>query len=111
MEDNDSSHVSKKAKEWKDERGIKTISWPSRSCDLNIIGKAFIIITNVKEHIWSYFKKNLLSKIKFNNIKDLRENANGVFETLSPDLIKTLYLSLKRRFNKVIENHGGNIPY
>ncbi|CAI2193510.1 10905_t:CDS:2, partial [Funneliformis geosporum] len=77
QEDYDLKHRSKIAKKWKEENGIKVLSWPSMSPDQNLI-----------ENVWRRLKGELTKE----------------WNRLSPVLAMNLVASIKRRTAALIES-------
>jgi transposase len=80
--------------------GIKSLTWPGNSPDLNII-----------ENLWAILKR----KVRARNPKTLWELENTIMEAwekdISPDIIKNLFNSMPRRIKAVIKSKGGITKY
>ena len=76
--------------------GLKCMSWPSQSPDLNII-----------ENVWLFIKRKLQTLVL--NIKtseDLFREILRIWQSIEPEYIQSLYKSIPRRIQNVIRLKG-----
>ncbi|KAI6651293.1 hypothetical protein LOD99_5441 [Oopsacas minuta] len=97
---NDPKHISKLVKGWMSENMPKIVlEWPSQSPDLNPIENVFAIL---KGHDSKHHPKNLA---------ELETSILGVWDSLSPEFLRSYWKSMKRRCQMVIDNNGNKINY
>ena len=99
QEDKDPKHTSGKAKKWKDDNHISTLSWPSQSPDLNPI-----------ENVWSVLKANV-SNYKPTSVKDLIRIIKKEWKALDNTFAENLVVSMKNRISLILDNKGDHILY
>lgn len=99
QQDNAPIHTAKITKNWFLSKEIECIGWPPQSPDLNII-----------ENVWGIIKYNLRSQV-FSNVEDLWFEVQKMWNDIPPELIQSLYESMPRRIEAVIQAKGGNTKY
>jgi ketohexokinase/beta-glucosidase len=103
MQDNASSHGSKKTRAEMQARGIPMISWPSKSPDLNPI-----------ESIWDDMKDYVDERLppggdlSYERLKRLVQEA---WDSISEDYLRELLQSMPARCQAIIEADGGPIRF
>lgn len=103
QQDNASIHVSAQTLAWMAEVGIKTMAWPARSPDLNII-----------ENVWSLISSIVYDGPQFTSKADLWtaiQRAVEVINTEKRDALVALYESIPKRLLDVIDKKGAKIDY
>ena len=97
MEDNAPVHTAKIAEAWRKEKGLKKLSWPAQSPDLNPI-----------ENLWFQIKSELkISEERLGSMKDLGEVIEDVWNYISIEKVNKLIDSMPRRIKEVIKAKGG----
>jgi transposase len=99
QEDNDPKHRSRIAKNWKAEKGIKELPWPSMSPDQNPI-----------ENVWHVMKLNLKKK-KIHTVNGLKGELTKEWNRLPSEFAAKLVDSMKRRIMALIESNGDYTMY
>ncbi len=99
QQDNAPCHKSKFTMRFFEENQIKLMDWPAQSPDLNII-----------EHMWSYIDQKL-SNVIIKSKSDLIQEVSRIWYETPTIFVKRLYEGLPRRFECVVRNKGGHIPY
>jgi transposase len=94
QEDNDPKHMSKLATNWKEEKGIERIDWPSMSPDVAPI-----------ENVWQLLKMKLRKK-NISNYQSLVSAIKREWKALPHELAIKLVDSMKSRIFEVVESHG-----
>ena len=99
--DNDPKHTSKLVKEFLQNEGIKVLSWPAQSPDLNPI-----------ENCWNYLKRKLGSyETSPSGVLELWERIEVEWEKIPVNFCKELVDSMPKRIAAVIAAKGGNTKY
>ena len=78
------------AQEYFKRKGLKQLSWPANSPDLNII-----------ENVWSIVDNKLL-KFDIKNADDLKNALQIILTNIADNIIKKLFESIPRRLRQVI---------
>jgi len=99
QDDNASSHTAGLANEWFEKYGILRLEWPSKSPDCNII-----------EDIWNHLKYQLRGKI-YDDEDELWDCLCKEWNRVPISLIESLYESLPKRMQAVIQANGGVTKY
>ena len=100
MEDGAPAHRAKSTKKWHQDRGVKLFEgWPGNSPDLNPI-----------ENLWSQMK-NLQRHERATSIAGLKRIAKKVWDNITPEYLQSLYESMPRRMQAVVDAQGGHTKY
>ena len=94
QEDNDPKYISKLENNWKEEKKIERIDWPSMSHDMIPI-----------ENVWQILKMKL-RKNNFTNYQSLVSAIKREWKVLPQELAIRLVDSMKNRICEVVENDG-----
>ena len=87
QDDNAPVHRSHSTREFIHRNGIKTMSWPAQSPDINII-----------ENLWLFIKRKLQSRVYIIKSKDdLFTEVQQIWMNITPDIVKCLYRFIPRR--------------
>ena len=103
QQDNASIHVSKETQAWLKKEKLKTMSWPAKSPDLNII-----------ENVWSVLSTLVYDGPQFSDKQQLWEKIQRSAEIINvdkQDYLESLRLSMPRRLLTVIERKGDMTDY
>ena len=101
QQDNDPKHTSKKAKEWFGNHGIRVMTWPAQSPDLNPI-----------EHLWDHLKRKLAGYENApGGMQELWERVEVEWDKIGVDVCQKLIESMPRRVEAVIRAKGGYTKY
>ena len=97
MEDGAPAHRAKSTKKWHQDRGVKLFEgWPGNSPDLNPI-----------ENLWSQMK-HLQRHEQATSIAGLKRIAQKVWDNITPAYHQSLYKSMPRRMQAVVDAQGGH---
>ena len=95
-----SAHRAKSTKKWHQDRGVKLLEgWPGNSPDLNPI-----------ENLWSQMK-HLQRHERATSIAGLKRIAQKVWDNITPAYLQSLYESMPRRMQAVVDAQGGHTKY
>lgn len=101
QQDNAAIHRSRSTKAWLDDNGVKVLTWPARSPDLNPI-----------ENLWGWMTKRVFANGRqFETVKDLKSAVVECWTEVSDDFRKSLVASMKDRMIQVIQKNGGSIDF
>lgn len=101
MHDNARPHTARCVDQYLSEVGIRRMSWPARSPDLNPI-----------EHIWSQLKTKIRNRTPApTSIAALKIAALEEWERIPQEDIRNLIRGMDRRMTEVISKRGGNTHY
>jgi transposase len=99
QDDNDPKHRSNLIKNWKNEKQIKSLEWPSNSPDLNPV-----------ENVWALLKKKI-SKINTKTTEEFVEIIKQSWDNIKKESIDNIINSMPSRIDKIIANDGDLIDY
>ena len=97
QQDNAKPHTSHCTKQWLTEHGIRVVSWPAWSPDLNII-----------ENVWAIMKDRL-EKSERRTLSEWTLEIQKIWNELGPDFLKSFFDSLPRRIEMRITANGDTI--
>ncbi|CEG76202.1 hypothetical protein RMATCC62417_11132 [Rhizopus microsporus] len=101
MEDGAPIHRVKIAAEWREAKGIKNMSWPAQSPDLNPI-----------ENLWSIMKKRVNAVCPYAKSQQVVEVVlENVWREITPEMINKLIDSMPKRAKDVIKARDGSTKY
>ena len=100
QDDNATPHRAAAVTQLKQELGLQTLRWPSRSPDMNPI-----------EHVWSYMKRMIHRENPPTNLRQLRERMIDIWSHIPQDIIRRLCLSLPRRVHALLLAKGAYTRY
>ena len=100
MEDGAPAHRAISTKRWHAEHGVRLFGgWPGNSPDLNPI-----------ESLWSQMKK-MQSVERATSMAGLKRIARKVWRGITPSYLKSLYESMPRRMQAVVDAQGAHTKY
>ena len=101
QQDNDPKHACKKVQKWIKDGGLKVLSWPAQSPDLNPI-----------EHWWDHLKRRLGEHEKAaGGILELWERVEEEWNKIDTAVCQNLIESMPRRIEAVLKAKGGHTKY
>ena len=101
QQDGASMHRSGFTRSWLNEKGVRTIDWPAKSPDVNII-----------ENIWGIMARRVyLRQRQFDTVEQLKEVIEDVWATISGELLQKLYPSIPWRMLAVLDGQGRATKY
>jgi len=99
MDDSAPVHRGKNVRKWKQESGIISLFWPSRSPDLNII-----------ENVWAFLQDELYNiSEELHSPDDAWREAKRIWYDIPTTFIEKLYQSLPKRVEELQKNGRGII--
>ena len=99
--DNDSKHTSRVARKCFQELGLRLLSWPANSPDLNPI-----------EHLWDHLKRKLNEYPEPpKGILELWERVQAEWEAIPKEVVQNLICSMPDRIEAVIKSKGDVTKY
>ncbi|KAJ8577061.1 hypothetical protein ON010_g2144 [Phytophthora cinnamomi] len=101
QQDNASCHKSLVTMEWLQGQNLRVLDWPALSPDLNPIENVWGIMT---QHIYARGRQ-------YNSVEELKKAILKAWDLVSPETLEGLVLSTRKRWVKVLTNHGGYISY
>ena len=100
MEDGAPAHRAMFTKAWQAAKGITLFQgWPGNSPDLNPI-----------ENLWSQVK-HLQREERATSKEGIKKIAKKVWRQVTPEYLESLYQSMPRRMQAVVDVHGGHTKY
>ena len=101
QDDNAPAHRARCVQEEKQRLGIRSISWPPRSPDLNPI-----------EHVWNFLKWKMARRVpRLNSIAQLATALKEEWSAIPQERIRSLIASMPNRVRSVITAKGGSTSY
>lgn len=101
QDDNATPHRATCVQEFKQELGIRTLKWPSRSPDMNPI-----------EHVWSYMKKKIHNfGNPPENLQQLEDAMRECWDQLPQTFLRRLICGMPRRVTSLLTARGGHTQY
>jgi transposase len=100
QDDNAPPHRAAVVQQLKQQLGVRSLRWPSRSPDMNVI-----------EHVWSYLKRTLQRENPPENLRQLQESLQVAWEQLPQQLLQRLILGMPRRITALLQARGGYTRY
>ena len=104
QQDNAPWHTARIVEAWMDAKEVDRLDWPANSPDLNPI-----------ENLWAQMNRKLVAK-KFTNRTELQMRVEEIIGEMNAEephtnYFKNLYLSMPKRFEKVLEAGGRPVNY
>ncbi|PIC43982.1 hypothetical protein B9Z55_004510 [Caenorhabditis nigoni] len=101
QQDNAAIHKSRSTMAWLAAKGIKDLSWPACSPDLNPI-----------ENLWGLLARRVYHNGRqFNNIGELKDALQKEWDLVTEQELKNLVASMPNRLIEVIQKNGGETSY
>lgn len=101
MQDNAPIHRSASTKSWMEANGVKLLTWPALSPDLNPI-----------ENLWGWLVRKVYAHGRqFKSVSELKLAITETWSQIPIELMQSLVFSLKTRMINVIAAKGGPINY
>lgn len=96
--DNCPVHSAGMIKEWFQRNNVETLSWPSKSPDINIIENVWGVMTR------KIYKANFRPANRDELVLFIEETWNELSDDL--DFVRSLYLSIPNRLNELLQKNG-----
>ena len=101
QDDNAPVHWAHVTRQYCATNGLKCMSWPAQSPDLNVI-----------ENVWLYIKRKLQTQVlHIKTSDDLFREIQRIWQSIEPEYIQCLYRSIPRRIQNVIRLKGHLTKY
>ncbi|CDF40946.1 unnamed protein product [Chondrus crispus] len=101
QQDNAPIHTSNFTRTWLSGHSIRTLPWPPKSPDMNII-----------ENVWGVMARVVYARGRhYQNVRELKDAIEEAWSTVGSDLLLKLYKSLPRRMHAVMDARGGATKY
>jgi transposase len=100
QDDNAPAHRAAAVQLLKQQLGVRSLRWPSRSPDMNPI-----------EHVWSFLKRAIQRENPPDSLRQLREALHNAWQQLPQRLLQQLILGMPRRITALIQARGGYTRY
>lgn len=101
QQDNAPIHKARIVTAWLEEHNIRTLSWPARSPDLNII-----------ENFWGELARRVYgSGRQYDSVQDLKTSIVNEWVNIPVNTVQNLYTSIPNRLLEVIKHNGGSTHY
>ena len=101
QDDNAPPHRAASVQQWKEQLGIRTLRWPSRSPDMNPI-----------EHVWDLIKRKIHHHNQPpQNASELRQAILDAWQELPQAVINRLVLSMSNRVAALLRARGAYTRY
>ncbi|GBN14476.1 Transposable element Tc3 transposase [Araneus ventricosus] len=93
QQDGASIHTAQGVKKWFDDNSVQVLSWPAKSPDLNIV-----------ENVWAMLVERVYGQGRqYENVKELHESLDSVWNTFCQKDIQNLYDSMPNRVFELIQ--------
>ena len=99
QQDNARCHVSRHSLQWFQNNGVRLLTWPAQSPDINTI-----------ENMWSWLKSELDKRV-INNTDQLFQVANEIWLSAPKENLAAVLASMPHRLEEIIRNRGGHTHY
>jgi hypothetical protein len=101
QQDGASCHRSHSTAAWLERRKIEVLDWPAYSPDMNIT-----------ENLWGYMVRKVYPDGKqYSNLQSLEMACRQVWDEIDQNYIDSLFQSLPKRVDDLVQNHGGPTSY
>lgn len=101
IQDLDTVHYSSYSRRFMNANNIQVLKeFPPQGCELNLI-----------ENVWYYLKKKVFSKPEPRSLSELEIKVNNEWNKIPKEFLKSLYLSMPKRLELMIQSRGNPIKY
>lgn len=101
QQDNAPVHSARSTKDWLADHDIETLPWPARSPDLNPV-----------ENFWAQLSRYVYADGKqYTSVEELQQGIYAASAKITVEYINSLYESMPRRMQAVIDNKGAITDY